>query len=596
MNGVFDDMGGEFSARLRAHRVTTRTSRTREGEVTLTSRVAIVEARFNIAVLDRLHEPSFIGLRRPTIDGETYIIYEVVDVRPMHFQMLGVDVAVPKVIRREFLETIDRSWEGSEETWIDIIAVPTDYRMDIKGDGITFKRSNLTPLVGSEAHVLSRETVREFLCVEGGAEVGVLKGFNLPLTVDIGELVRYHTGFFGFTGCGKSNLASYLIRRVLEGSAEMAVVVFDVAGEYLIHLLDLAPYTYSTEDFRGESRRIMDSQAIPETLEGLLERSQLERAVEALLEAGRIRRLSMAQPPVETPLNLGLILRLIGGIANRGERESIQAHLALNKLNGFMEMGGYEEDTTFEEIARDPAAKAELSRILTEFSTSIHSMSSTSKDIQAILRALNEERFMDLGGRTTIRNPEWLASAVSHGNLSGLVIVYIPEPDTARQALSRFIDHLLWLKKTQGTGRPVLTVIDEAQEFIPDRTRREDYTEQSNRSVEALLRQGRKYRASGWVCSQRVAHLNVNALQQLHSYFVSVLPRFYDRMVIADAFSLSYDLLDKTTELETGEWLFVSYRATKQRNVPIFLKTPNNEEILASRLSRLKDNFKTRSM
>jgi len=38
------------------------------------------------------------------------------------------DVAVPKVIRKEFLETIDRGWKGSEETWIDVIAVPTDYR------------------------------------------------------------------------------------------------------------------------------------------------------------------------------------------------------------------------------------------------------------------------------------------------------------------------------------------------------------------------------------------------------------------------------------------------------------------------------------
>jgi len=55
-------------------------------------------------------------------------------------------------------------------------------------------------------------------------------------------------------------------------------------------------------------------------------------------------------------------------------------------------------------------------------------------------------------------------------------------------------------------------------------------------------------------------------------------------MAIADAFSLSYDLLDKTTDLETGEWLFVSYKATKRRNVPIFVKTPNNEEILSRNL------------
>ena len=163
-------------------------------------------------------------------------------------------------------------------------------------------------------------------------------------------------------------------------------------------------------------------------------------------------------------------------------------------------------------------------------------------------------------------------------------IVYLPDPKDARYVVSRFIDQLLWLKKTRGVGRTVLTVLDEAQEFIPDRTKKEDFTEQSNIAVEALLRQGRKYRANCWICSQRVAHLNVNALQQLHSYFVSVLPRFYDRMVIADAFSLSYDLLDRTTELDIGEWLFVSYKATKQRNVPAFIRTPNNEEIMAKSL------------
>lgn len=234
-------MNGEFSARLRAHKITTRTSKTREGELTLTSRVAVVEARFSLNVLDRLHEPSFIALKRPTSEGETYIIYEVVGVRPMHFQMLGMGVAVPKVIRKEFLETIDRSWKASEETWIDVIAVPTNYRMDLDEDGLSFERSNLTPLVGSEAQILSRETVKEFLCVEGGVKVGTLIGFNLPLTVNIMELVRYHTGLFGFTGCGKSNLSSYLLRKSLEKIPDLSVVIFDVAGEYLIHLLDLAP-------------------------------------------------------------------------------------------------------------------------------------------------------------------------------------------------------------------------------------------------------------------------------------------------------------------------------------------------------------------
>ena len=123
--------------------------------------------------------------------------------------------------------------------------------------------------------------------------------------------------------------------------------------------------------------------------------------------------------------------------------------------------------------------------------------------------------------------------------------------------------------------------MDEAQEYIPDEHSPKDYTTQSYRAVEQLLRQGRKYRLHCWMATQRVARLNVNALQQLHSYFVSTLPRMYDRMVIADAFALPYEVLERSADLGTGEWLFVSFKAAKQRNVPVFLRTEDNEGYVA---------------
>jgi DNA helicase HerA-like ATPase len=582
---VFDEMNGGFSARLRAHRISTRTSRMREGEVTVTSQVAVAEAKFSLEVLDKLHEPNFIAFKRPTGGGETFIIYEVVGVRPMHYQMLGMDISVPKVIRKEFLETIDSSWKASEETWIDVVAVPTNYRMNIHDDRLTFERSNLTPLVGSEANILSRQIVNDFLCIAGGVEVGTLIGFDLPLTVKMSEMVRYHTGIFGFTGCGKSNLSSILLRKSLASMPNLSVVVFDVAGEYLIHLLDLAPKLFSTEDFGKDIDRIMDSQAIPETLEMKLDKHLIALAIKKLVDDGKVQRLSLSYPLESIPLTMGLILELVGGIARGKEKEVIQATIALDNLNAFTLERGYSDETLLEDITKDNIAKEELKAILQQFESSIHHMSGTVKDVQAIIKVLDGEApTKEKQGKGVIRNAEWLAAKVATEDFSGINIVYTPEPDIARQVVSRFINRLLWLKKTRGVGRTVLTVLDEAQEFIPDRTRREDFTEQSNTAVEALLRQGRKYRANCWICSQRVAHLNVNALQQLHSYFVSVLPRFYDRMVIADAFSLSYDLLDKTTELDIGEWLFVSYKATKQRNVPAFVKTPNNEELVTGNL------------
>ena len=101
---------------------------------------------------------------------------------------------------------------------------------------------------------------------------------------------------------------------------------------------------------------------------------------------------------------------------------------------------------------------------------------------------------------------------------------------------------------------------------------------------EWLLRQGRKYRIHCWLATQRVARMNVSALQQLHSYFVSTLPRFYDRMVISESFALPLEVLERTAQLDTGEWIFVSYKATKRKNVPVFLRTEDNEKAIANYL------------
>ena len=168
-------------------------------------------------------------------------------------------------------------------------------------------------------------------------------------------------------------------------------------------------------------------------------------------------------------------------------------------------------------------------------------------------------------------------------------ILYIPDPRRARMASSILINEIFKLKKTHGLGNKILIVLDEAQEFIPDRQKSEDYTLQSNQAVEMLLRQGRKFLIGCWIATQRIAHLNTNALQQLHSYFVSTLPRSYDRNVVSDAFSISRSIIDKVNELDVGEWLFVSYKATSLKNVPVEIKAYNNEDILIRGILKIRE-------
>jgi hypothetical protein len=57
----------------------------------------------------------------------------------------------------------------------------------------------------------------------------------------------------------------------------------------------------------------------------------------------------------------------------------------------------------------------------------------------------------------------------------------------------------------------------------------------------------------------------------------NILTRIYDCIIVAGAFAVSYDLLDKTRDLETMRWLFVSYKATKRRGVPVFIQMLGKE-------------------
>jgi DNA helicase HerA-like ATPase len=158
-------------------------------------------------------------------------------------------------------------------------------------------------------------------------------------------------------------------------------------------------------------------------------------------------------------------------------------------------------------------------------------------------------------------------------------VINLPEADVARYFYPEIIDRVFRNRKSSFTLIPrVVFVFDEAQEFIPADKRKEDGTDNSSQAVERLLRHGRKYNLNGWISTQRIAHLNTNALQQLHSYFVSTMPRPYDRQLISDTFAIDDAFMDRTLMFQNGDWLMTSFKATNTQNVPVFFHAINNED------------------
>jgi len=577
MNPFSDPEGWE--ARLRRQSLVTRSARARGEEISVTSSIGIVDARFQLTLLDMLANPVFLAIERQTAQGLTHLIYEAIAPKPTHFQELGMNTATPTIIRREMLQTIDQSWGRSDESWIDIVAVPTHHRMDENDGRLEFKKTRLSGLVGAKVHVLSREAIDQFLSIKDGVPIGELLGFDLPLRISMENLVRYHSACLGFTGSGKSNFTSNLIREALRTQPDLRVVIFDIAGEYFIHLADFFEkngIVYSTERFES-LEQFFDSQVIPETLEEKLSESKrVEKIARAVMNDGRLRHIETGHG---TMLTLGFVVDKLAGVGDRAG--AVQAAVTQEKLRSFMAQEKLRHDTPLAAI-KGPA-REKIKAIITEAEASAPERSGLKGDMAALLNYF--ESAPEAPTAKPIAAPD-LANIILDGDPGTVNVVYIPDPTDARVVVSQFISSLLHLKKTAGRAKEkTLIVLDEAQEYIPDRTRSDDHTDISNIAVEELLRQGRKYRAHCWLGTQRVAHLNVSALQQVHSYFINVLPRIYDRITIADAFAVSYDLLDKTLDLETGQWLFVSYKAARRKNVPVFIQAPDNELTLAKALA-----------
>jgi hypothetical protein len=581
---VFDGVNGEFDARLRRITTTSRTARSGDREITVTNAVAIVETRFSYASLDRLYYPNFVAIERKVGPGTAYLIFEIVSVNPMHFQMLGMDVSMPTVLRKEYLDTINQSWGKSQETWIDLAAVPTWYMMSVSGEETRFEHSRFMPLSGSKVHLLSRKTVEKFLCFEQGETVGSMVGFELPLTVNLASLVRYHCGMFGFTGSGKSNLTSTLVRKAMRRDPDLTVVVFDVSGEYATHLIDILEAQgnlLSTEPLENEEQ-LANSQALPESLEESTELEAIRAAFAKVFRQGRVRGLSLAGGV--SFLDLSAVESLLEKTVEEGKTGSVAARIALEnfvkKFYHELELHPSVRLSTLGEGARDA-----LVGQLMALRDGTHEKSGLRSEVQVLLEYIEGSKGESGEVESGELTPESIARDLAYEKAPRLSIIYVPEPELARLTARRLIDRLLYLRKHGASRKRILFVFDEAQEYIPDNPRERDGTLDSNRAVEALLRQGRKYRLHCWLATQRVAHLNVSALQQLHSYFVSTLPRFYDRMVIADSFGLPYEVMERSAQLDTGEWLFVSFKAAKQKNVPVFVKTENNEDVLTRYLA-----------
>jgi hypothetical protein len=577
--------------------------------------------------LKKIREGGFVAIRSFAGSEQEviYVILEMVSVIPKHYA-LGTSVteterAFPGFVV-EAAKSAKQDWEQKvpeeETTKIKTEAIPTGIQIRFQASNPIIEPDEGLPMVGEEAFLLTDELINKV--VNRGlstADISTMSPCELVLNpnvrvlIDTDQLLRTHFGIFGFTGSGKSNLVSTLIHSLLETGKPIKIVLFDLMSEYLpllideLHRLDhsyilsldmdsipggdvtVGYYAETGQSEVDAAQSISRTMLLPRELAS--HRGLFTSCIQELISRHKLRVLDQgAALPQGPELGHKLLEQLRGniGASETAIRSWIQARVSshlqnvtidqinvlITELDGFIQAGSI------------PSSPHRTQQTLTSSGTGggrggaqVVSLSRTAINVLTSIR----DKLAEIIQQTQQRPPEPLRCShddlhqlLNTGDQPALLVIQCDRDDQLRIFASELVDRVFRYRRRNGMYEPpTLFVFDEADEFIPG-TARESYA-LSRRAAAILARRGRKFGMGMAISTQRVAYLDTSILAQPHTYWVSKLPRAYDRDTMAKAFGITDDMMKKSLKFSKGQWLLVSYDAIGLENVPVPVHFPN---------------------
>jgi DNA helicase HerA-like ATPase len=541
--------------------------------------------------------------------SERYTLMEISRVWPEHFGLRGLSDHGYYPMQFEIIEQSEEDWQTDDRStmMIQIDAIPINYDLIMSNDcKFEFMKGFSYPVVGSPIYVLNAEMINRMYNQKIAAELGVntaatsadarvdprlglVKMFEasdvpIPIYVDFEKLVRYHFGVFAFTGGGKSNLMSNVLRRILLHAADTKIVIFDISCEYTFLLLDvLADPNVNAKvvlEHRIDSlEQFFNSVVKPREYET---DERTKAGLRAVMAQGKLTY--YAKPKQKIPTYAAFLHELDDQRKDAvGKPHYQNAVDAIHDVvRQWVETHGLSENQEVREdfVSHiDGVATEAVERFKVHDKSGLYAWATTRNTILDLFKR-GEKEEKDTAALTVEGIRELLEDKTTN-----LVVISISDPFTIKELSISLTQDLLVRRKRRFAVKPyILVVFDEAQEFISSKEGGIDG--KCSHHVETLLRQGRKYGLGVCIATQRIAYLNTNALQQLHTYFVGTLPRPYDRALVSETFMIDKGILEKTLEFAPGEWLLSSYIATGIENVPIFIKADNAEKEVEKYLSK----------
>jgi DNA helicase HerA-like ATPase len=610
----FTDFNGKFHARLAAV-VPRFFGGGDDSKVTGTSaryqcRVKIVYQKDLMGLLEEGMLLAVKNFKHAEENMERYTLMEISRVWPEHFGLSGLSDHGYYPMQFEIIEQSEADWQTDDTStmMIQIDAIPINYDLIIGGDcDFEFVKGFSYPVVGSPIRILSSEMINRMynqkIAEEFGINatetstdahldprLGLVKMFEasnapIPIYVNFEKLIRYHFGVFAFTGGGKSNLMSNVLRRILLHTADTKIVVFDISCEYTFLLLDILADPNVNAKVVLEHRieggeQFFNSVVKPREYET---DERTKAGLQAVMAQGKLG--FYTKPKQIIPTYSQFMAEL-----DDQRKDSVSRPHYINAIDAiheavrvFVENHGLSENQEISEefVSQiDEVSRNAMETYRVNDKSGLYAWATTRNAIADLFKKRSEKETKENIGLTVEGIRELLEDKTTN-----LVILSISDPFIIKELAISLTQDLLVRRKRRFTVKPyILVVFDEAQEFISSREGGIDG--KCSQHVETLLRQGRKFGLGVCIATQRIAYLNTNALQQLHTYFVGTLPRPYDRALVSETFMIDKGILEKTLEFAPGEWLLSSYIATGIENVPIFIKADNAEKEVEKYLAR----------
>lgn len=372
------------------------------------------------------------------------------------------------------------------------------------------KRPTYPPSPGSKVKIANPKNLEKFLNLdmEHGLELGEIEYHNLPVKLNLSKLFQKHCCILAQSGFGKSYSVSVLLEELLDRKKEsgrIATIVLDPHGEY----------SSFAEPVTDSKRKDYSSKT-------------------TLVKA---RNIKIGVPKLRMDI-LGSMLQM--SPAQKRDLGKIISALEDEMKKG---LGPFDFKMVKSELLKDKEIN-----------------DSTKKILLGLIDNLEE---LNLFSKTD--SPS-ISDVVKPGHLTIIDLSDITDMRKKQIIVSYFAKKLFYERRRKSIP-PFLLVVEEAHQFIPEKTSEESAI--SRGIMRTIAREGRKFGASLCLVSQRPIQLDTTTMSQCNNKLILRITNPYDLKHIGE----SAEGLDRSSEamitsLRVGEALLVG----EATGYPVFFK------------------------